>query len=228
MRHELKKLNYEGWVRYVFDHPVTNPAWHFDIGSPWWDETADPTLTVSYLTRLFETSSESLARFSDAQINQGFWFLVSSGGSSHMLTLFDPQVPLADRIRCVESIFDLNRGLFAPRCAPLLGHIMTQAEYEANPLNSICYMWWDIIPLYGKSGNPAREALDDAALEVMEKCLSLPAPACQEGALHGLGHWQSAYPERVTAAINAYLESSGSSSPELNAYAQNAHRGYIL
>jgi hypothetical protein len=105
---------------------------------------------------------------------------------------------------------------------------MTQTEYEANPLNSICYMWWDIAPLYGKSGDPAREALDDAALEVMEKCLSLPAPACQEGALHGLGHWQHAYPERVTTAINAYLNASASLPPELVAYARNARRGCVL
>ena len=228
MQSELKDLSYEDWVKYVFDHPVTDPAWHFDIDSPWWNETADPTLTVAFLTRLFETSLESLVNRSDAQINQGFWFLVSSGGSSHMLTLFDEQVPLAHRIHCVESIFDLNLDLFAPRCSALLGHTMTQEEYNANPLNSICYMWWDIAPLYGKSGDPAREALDDTALGVMEKCLSLPSPACQEGALHGLGHWRHAYPERVESVINAFLESSPSLSPELRAYARNARGGHVL
>jgi hypothetical protein len=225
---ESKDRSYDDWVKYIFDHPLADPPWYFHADAEWWNGPADPALTVSYLTRLFETSSESLNLFSDEQINQGFWFLVDSGGSGHFLTLFDPQVPPSERIRCVESIFSLNRDLFAPRCSPLLGHIMTQEEYDANPLNSICYMWWDIAPLYGKSGEPAREALDDAALSVMEKCLSLSAPACQEGALHGLGHWQSAYPERVTAAIDAYLESSPSISPDLQAYARNARRGHVL
>jgi hypothetical protein len=30
----LTDLSFDEWVRHVFDHPVTEPAWH-------WDENAD-------------------------------------------------------------------------------------------------------------------------------------------------------------------------------------------
>ncbi len=36
----------------------------------------------------------------------------------------------------------------------------------------------------------------------MARTLAIPHLACQEGALHGLGHWQRAYPDRVAAIVD--------------------------
>jgi hypothetical protein len=69
------------------------------------------------------------------------------------------------------------------------------------------------------------DALEDACLSVMERTLYLPHPACQESALHGLGHWQDDYPDRVEATIESYLESEPA--PELREYAALAREGRV-
>lgn len=61
----------------------------------------------------------------------------------------------------------------------------------------------------------------------MERTLAIDHLSCQEGALHGLGHWQLYYPDRVVPIIDAYL-ASDITKPELAQYAQNARRGEIL
>jgi hypothetical protein len=61
----------------------------------------------------------------------------------------------------------------------------------------------------------------------MEATLAIPHIACQEAALHGLGHWRCAYPERVEAIIGAFLARSRSLSAELEAYAKQARVGRV-
>ncbi len=77
--------------------------------------------------------------------------------------------------------------------------------------------------IWGRSG------LYHRAGEVMERILGLDHPACQEGALHGLGHFQSGYAGAVRAAVNAYLRRRGATLPaEIRDYALSARRGCLL
>jgi hypothetical protein len=32
MGRQIGDLSFEDWITSVFDHPVTDPAWHWDIG----------------------------------------------------------------------------------------------------------------------------------------------------------------------------------------------------
>jgi len=219
----LKELPFEAWVRHVFDHEVGDPAWYFSIDADIWD--APHSLSAAYMTRLFEDPLPQLAAYTDAQLNQGFWYLVSNGGSIHMFALLDEAVPLGDRIRCVRAIYPLFASLFAARCTPHLSH---QDEPGSSPLNSACYMWWDLIPVVPKPGDWARAAFDLAVLEVMERTLSLDSPACQESALHGLGHWASDYPVHVEAIVGRYLKAHSALREDLRRYAQRARKGAVL
>ena len=63
---------------------------------------------------------------------------------------------------------------------------------------------------------------------VMQRVLALDALACQEGALHGLGHWHLRYPEEVKGAIDVFLESRPQLDPRLRQYAISARRGCVL
>ena len=83
-------------------------------------------------------------------------------------------------------------------------------------------MWWDLFPSWGQ---PAR-AVDDAVLRSLAAILAQDALACQESALHGLGHWQSVHPERVAAEIDACLR-AGRLRGELAGYASAARGGCI-
>jgi hypothetical protein len=64
---------FEGWVEWVFNHPVTEPAWYQDENAERW--AASPVVVLNNITRLFEESPVRLAVFSDAEADQGLWFL---------------------------------------------------------------------------------------------------------------------------------------------------------
>ena len=79
-----------------------------------------------------------------------------------------------------------------------------------------------------KLDNPERAGLDREILGVMESTLQLDSIACRESALHGLGHWQRHYPQRVGEIIDAFLMKHRVLRKELEQYAMNAYTGYVL
>jgi hypothetical protein len=200
-------------------------AWYFKLDAEfWYDEEAGPTKTVHYLTALFTDIDTLTVPYTDTQINQGINYLISNACSNYMFALLEAEVPLSVRIACVQSFYDVYAKLYAVRCtSPELdwwdaGH---------NPLNTTCYMWWDMTPFYGKSGDPVREQLDEPMLEVMVKTLQLKNDVCRQGALHGLGHWQYKYREFVRQAINQFLEQTPDISDFLHDYAIAARAGRV-
>jgi hypothetical protein len=217
-----EELTFEDWIRYVFDHPVTDPAWHFDTDSEYWD-LADETV-VCLLTETFERSGTVLLLYSDAQVNQGLWFLIGGGCSDYAHALKNTSVDLANRLRCILSFFTVFEQCFANRCSPHLSHL---DEAGANPLNAVCYMWWDILPHHGIPSDPEFAIIDAAMIDVMERTLDLDHDACRESALHGLGHWRSSYP-KVSEIIARFLERTPTLREELQEYAEQAKKGYVL
>jgi hypothetical protein len=115
-------------------------------------------------------------------------------------------------------------------------------------------MWWDLFPTWGGHGGEAiqrapldqtrqmrrqhrregrtteatLQTVDDALLDVMARTLRLESEPCREGALHGLGHWHHAHPERTTAIVDEWLREQPRISPELHQYAMNARSGCVL
>lgn len=205
---------------YVFDHPVdhTLPEWFWDSEALVWNELADPATTVQYLTQLFENPASLLAPYSDAQCNQGLWFLGSNACSSHMFALNHGGVPMPDRLRCAGAMGTLFEQLFAVRCSPHLSH---RDEPGANPLNSVCYMWWDVLPV-----DASFPQMADTLLGVMIRSLALDSVACQESALHGLGHWRGDE-SHVRQTIDDFLARSPDLRPDLRQYALSARGGCV-
>jgi hypothetical protein len=70
-------LDFDRWVQHVFDHPVANPQWYFQIGQEAWD--GGPLLTVQHVTRLFESPEQLLKDYSREQLEQGLWYLDGEG-----------------------------------------------------------------------------------------------------------------------------------------------------
>jgi hypothetical protein len=227
---EIQIDAFDAWVKYIFDHPVDDhlPQWYFQPDAPLWNETAEPATTVHYMTNLFENIAELCKPYSDAQLNQGFWFLVSNGGSSHMFTLMDKSVGRQERESCIRAMNNVFERLFAVRCSSHLSHTLTTYDPAMNPLNSVCYMWWDIIPIDGKPDDLSERWLNDTCLDVMQHSLNLPFLACQESALHGLGHWHYIYGERVQDIINSFLDANPDIHPQLKTYALSARGGCVL
>jgi hypothetical protein len=215
-------LSYHDWIDYVFDHavPFYEQAWYFESDEDWWSPR--PEQAIEYLTRLFENPEQLTEQFADSQIAQGLYYLVDNGAGAYCRFLSDGSVPLHARVTCISAMQTLSARLFQPRCEPILSHL---DEPGGNALNRICYMWWDIAPLGASSKPSSPDPIHEACLTVMRDTLGLPNPACQENALHGLGHWAHAYPEFTAAAIDAYVAANPRLRPELVRYAQAARSG---
>jgi hypothetical protein len=116
--------------------------------------------------------------------------------------------------------------LFAECCTPTLSH---RDEADSNPVNLICYMWWDLYGVFFRyTGEPLLQKLDEISLGILEKILYLNHDACIEGALHGLGHAAYEYPERVDKIIATFLKKRHNLRSELKNYALSAQGGCIL
>jgi hypothetical protein len=218
----LKDLTFDDWVLHMFNHPVTETAWHWDLDA---DEVElEPQQVIAYTTRLFTNARELLTPYTDAQVNQGLWFLIGEGHTP-LTVLTDANNPLDERSRCIHAITQVFEQSFLPRCTPHLSHV---DEPGASPLNLVCYMWWDIFPLRGQPKDASRQEIDAACLSVMETTLQLPSIACQESALHGLGHWGRYYEGRCQSIISTFMQRHRDLRPQLRTYAESAQKGCVL
>jgi hypothetical protein len=221
----ISDLTFEEWVQYVFDHPAEEMAWHWDIDADDLSVDESHTITVAYLTQLFKTSGKALLPFTDAQVDQGLNYLASNACSNHMYALLDEAVPWSDRQRCIRSMLILFEDCFARRCTPTLAHCN---EPGSSPINGVCYMWFDIIPINSYDPKPEQAGVEQEFLNLMESMLKIDHDACRESALHGLGHWHERHTEkRVTSIIDTFLRRNPFLRAELKEYAQYARLGRV-
>lgn len=217
----MAKRTFEQWVQGIFDHPVTEPAWYWEVDADTCVE--DDKTNVNYLAQLFTNSDQVLRRFDDAQVGQGLNMIVSNSCSDHAFSIVAGTAPWPARRTAIRSIFNLYAMCFNERCIDGLGHL----GEVSNPLNGICYMWWDVFPAWTDPKDESRSGEADEYIGVMERCLSLRNQACLEGALHGLGHWEAIYPERVTVIVDQFLRERTDLRPQLVEYARRARDGAV-
>ena len=201
---------FEDWVVGVFDPTVEDP----------WPPVEQE---LEYLTRLFSDPIGTVEGLSDEEIGVGLWSVLDSGGAGTALALNDATLPLDARIACVHQIRTLYRELFVPRCAERLGHVSEQG----GRLEMICYMFWDVAVVGGPPGERAGSLFEDAVLDVLEDTLYLEHAACQESAIHGLGHRVSRHPERAPAILDRWLRTGPIRDARLRIYAEAARTGCI-
>lgn len=150
-------IPFEQWLDYLFGAPVGPSG--FRESDDWWDDRADQPLAVANLTRLFEESALLAERYPHDQIDRGLWFL--AGESGHLQPLFEPAVPWPARRRGILAIGTLYAELFASTCSNFLGHLDRGPE-SPQPLNSSCYMWWDLFPTWGGASTIPSSAVPSA------------------------------------------------------------------
>jgi hypothetical protein len=212
------------WISHVFDHPVTEPAWYWseDEFSDEWPDA--PAIVVTHIAETFEQGRELLSRYSDEQLDQGFWYLFDDSRPGFMRTLLDEEIPVAARLRALLSFVPLFEQVMAPRCSPVLSHLH---EQPTNPLNSACYMWFDEVLDRFFPERLERSQLEKELFLVLRPLLAVPHDACRESALHGVGHWVRQYPQ-LAHTVDEFLSNTHDLRPELIAYAERARVGNVL
>lgn len=175
----------------------------------------EPAETAALWVHMLRHARTDLAHYDEEQLARGIKHATDNSFSNIVFDLRAKTLPEPLRSDAILEIIHLYADVFAPRCAPALGHL---DEDGANALNRVCYMFWDVSPL--ASASPT------LTLPLFEKILRLPNPACQESALHGLGHMQrnAQTQERIAAIFAAYRPAHGA----LRAYAERAAAGRIL
>jgi hypothetical protein len=79
----------------------------------------------------------------------------------------------------------------------------------------------------GPPGEREGNLLEDAVLDVLEDTLAIPHAACQEGAIHGLGHRIGRHPARAPAILDRWLRTGPARDVRLRSYAEAAKTGCI-
>jgi hypothetical protein len=180
-------------------------------------------VTLSHLTRLFREPEFLLARYSHSLIDQGLSFIVSASQSSHMDVMLLSQLPWENRKACFDAMVSLYSKLMAPVYGNELGHLQSGSEAREN---FACYMWWDVIGIYGGMEHGDRDRINAPVLGVFERVLKLTSEACLESILHGLGHWHLYIPDQTEPIVHRFLARTDIS-PELREYAERAAVGAV-
>lgn len=216
---------YDAWIRHVFDRPADDPGWYFDssTGSTTFDASDEEVAALFIQTMM--RSGQDLKVFSDEQVSHGLNYMTNPACSDICGRVSDRSLALPLRKAVVLSIRTLYADCLGRRCAPALSH---NHESQGARLNITCFMFWDVTPLLHWHRDPDRIEMEHMVLDVLRAGLELPNPACQESALHGLGHFHMASGRRSdsNAIIAGYLERTAVS-PALLRYAQSAATGTV-
>jgi hypothetical protein len=214
------------WIEHVFDHAVSDPSWYsgsdpmktFDE----WPEA--PETIATHIAETFEHAGELLSRFSNEQLNQGFWYLFYPHPRGFMAALLDQSVDVTIRLRALRSFVPLFEQVMAVRCSSRLESFDEECE---NPLNTACFMWFDTLLDRFQPQRLAQAKLDDELEIALRAILAIPHDACRESALHGISHWVLHYP-KLADLIDRFLSSTPGLRPELVTYAGYARAGKVL
>jgi hypothetical protein len=204
------QITFDAWLAAVFDPTAPDP----------WPTPAED---LALLSRLLEDPARALAGRAPDAVAAGLWSVLDSGGAGTALALGDPDLPLDERIACVRLLPRLYESVFVPGCREVLGHL----DPDGRPLETTCYMVWDIAAFGGPPGDRSGNLLEDAVLDVLADVLAIEHAACQESAIHGLGHRVARHPERAPDLLRRWLRSGPVRDPRLRAYAEAAVTGSI-
>jgi hypothetical protein len=212
----------EDWLMAILTRPATADDYYL---SP--DEDPPHATEAEMAERLgwlLAAPGERMAEYDDLSVAAGLYWIFDSAETLMIRGIGHHDVPQASRLAIVTGLERVYAEVINARCPERLGHL----SEDGGPLAAFAYMAFDLLYL-DRPADPREAAeLDCALIEVLGRILALPHAACQEGALHGLGHWHDAAPGRAEGLIDAYLAAGAPARPELIAYARAARSGCVL
>ncbi len=238
MSHSASQPSFEDWLRDLLHYETRHARGEslFDDDGPN-DELIECKYRIEqigviqqtiFLSQLFESPSVLAKRCSTEELA---WLIhtLLDDGSEYVHGVRDPSVPPALQVRWVRSIAPLYTDLFDSVCHdngpvsnPLGGHT----------INGAVFMIWDL-GLHYVFRLPEFSHLAGFAIEVLQTILTrCKTIACQESALHGIGHgiqssWHhSARIPRLQMLVDEFLQRTDLAD-SVRAYALQAREGAV-
>jgi hypothetical protein len=196
---DTSAFDFDQWIRFAFDRPVSDHPWYYTEDAHF---VCDPQNVITFYTRLFREPCPVLSHYDDARIEQGLWFAV---GGQLRDWLWDNHLPLHLRLECVDAMPTMFRDFFLE-----------------HPLDTACFMWWDMLRTF--SDSPERSVVEQM-IAALDQILRLPVRHCQMSALHGLGHLRH---ESKDGVVRAFLSTHPHIDDEMREYAAGAIAGTVL
>lgn len=225
MYYDLRTVCYEGFLDFIFDHPVP-PAnsrgnWNIDPrrSDNWYDAIDleidfDPARHCEYFTLLFCDPLALLERYSLPQVGQAFWWMQASfNDGSAADVLWTPSIPVKRRVAMIDAMYFLYSDLFA-----------------RVPLGRSTHMWWENMAkgaagyAIGANWQADRNQIEDAIFGTLARLLELDAKNCRINALHGLNHLVHPCKEQL---IRDYLSRHPDLDGDHRLYAEKAITGAL-
>lgn len=215
-------LAFNDWLLEIFTRPVSETDYFLSA------EEAPPEITpkefAGHLAQMLAAPGRVLSPFDDLSVAGGLNWLFDSAEPGMARSLGAQGVPQEVRLEVIRGLSSLFAEVFAARCGPHLGHL----SEDGGALGTTCYMFWDRLYIDPTPDPEDWRACLDTMLDTLEAILSLRHAACQEAALHGLGHWHGYGRERAEAIVDKYMEIEEIARPELRAYGKAAKSGCVL
>lgn len=162
----LNEYSFEDWIEFAFNHPVaekTDDSWYWQDE---WEWNGDVEHIIKYCIRLFRSPNFLLEKYSSEQLNQGFWYLLGTEQLADWV--WDKEIEWTLREDCLMSMVETFNLMF-----------------RLNPIEDVCYMWWDLLRDFSKDQD---SKVIDTMFAALTQILEIDSINCQISALHGLGH----------------------------------------
>lgn len=181
--------------------------------------TASNEGRLRFIRAIFDDVINLDLELSEEIVLGGLRAAIDPGATILPYSLFAEDVPEELRLETIERIYDFFALVLNRRCESVLTHCATAA---ISPWNSLCFMWWELLPRHGVPRTISLKEVDRKIIDILKKLISLDNLACKESALHGLGLWQIGYPEDVRSLI---FDCDGFIPDVLKNYADKAANG---
>jgi hypothetical protein len=152
------------------------------------EKTPAPRL-IQLATSLFLDFERIAQRYSEAQIQQGIWFLLAF------------PYTLGEDLNRQEAPLELRQACLEAMVVPFRDYLQRTEDDSTGAF----FMWWDLLRIHNPDVLPV-------ARRVMEKILQMRGWQCQKAALHGLNHLRPDW--EASAIVDRYLENDSDMPPD--------------
>ena len=213
-------MNISEFTQYLYDRPANKTEWYFEDDHEDIDLPKDQLVQLA--TQAFNSVVDVTNHFDERQICMGLRYLVNPSCGPVPYLYMDTSIDFAIRSSAISSMRNVFRYLFASLRNELgLYRVSGGAPFS---FGETCYMWWDMFPRHGVPRQPELEETDAVICRTIGSILEIDNLACQESALHGLGHWFSSRPDEIVEMVGVFLPRAP---VELKEYAMDAMQGRV-